>query len=151
MRKTYRLAVLNSHPIQYFAPLYRRIAQSPDIDITVYYCSRQGLDSGYVDPGFGRAIAWDVPLLEGYRHKFLRNLWGDLGVKSFLGLLNPGIISEIRRGHFDAIILHGHNFATNMLALLAFNWLLMATRSSKRITRFFVVFGMSIFKRLFIL
>ncbi len=28
MGKRYRLAVLNSHPIQYFAPLYRRIAES---------------------------------------------------------------------------------------------------------------------------
>lgn len=119
MRKTHRLAVLNSHPVQYFAPLYRRIAQSPDIDLTVYYCSRQGLDSGHMDPGFGKEIVWDVPLLEGYRYKFLANIWGDRGVKGFFSLLNPGIISETRRGHFDAIILHGHNFATNMLALLA--------------------------------
>ncbi len=115
----YRLAVVNSHPIQYFAPLYRMIETSPDIDITVYYCSREGLDRGHINPGFGREIVWDVPLLEGYRYKFLANLWGDRGVKGFLSLVNPGIISETRRGHFDAIILHGHNFATNLLALIA--------------------------------
>ena len=56
----YRLAVVNSHPIQYFAPLYRRLAQEPDIDLTVYYCSRQGLET-YKDAGFGgEEVRWDV-------------------------------------------------------------------------------------------
>ena len=119
MPKQYRLAVLNSHPIQYFAPLYRLIADSQDIDISVYYCSRQGLDGGHVDPGFGNNIVWDVPLLDGYRYKFLPNLWGDLGAKGFFSLINPGIVLEIFRQRFDAIIIHGHNFATNILAMFA--------------------------------
>lgn len=33
--RSYRLAILNSHPVQYFAPLYRRLAQEPDINLTV--------------------------------------------------------------------------------------------------------------------
>jgi len=44
--KPYRLAVLNSHVIQYFAPLYRRLSQEPDIDLTVYYCRAIGRNSG---------------------------------------------------------------------------------------------------------
>lgn len=41
----YKFAILNTHPIQYFAPLYRRLAQETDIDLTVYFCSRLGFAS----------------------------------------------------------------------------------------------------------
>ena len=34
-----RLAYLVSHPIQYQAPLLRRIAQEPDIELTVFFGS----------------------------------------------------------------------------------------------------------------
>ncbi len=67
----YKLAILNTHPIQYFAPLYRRLAQEPDIDLTVYFCSRQGAEE-YLDPGFGERIKWDISLLDGYKNQFLR-------------------------------------------------------------------------------
>ena len=66
----YRVAVLNSHPIQYFAPLYRYLAASPEIDLTVFFLSDLSVRE-YHDPGFGRAFKWDVPLLGGYRHEFL--------------------------------------------------------------------------------
>ena len=115
----YRLAVVNSHPIQYFAPLYRRIAASPDIEIQVYYCSRQGQDAGFIDPGFGKEIVWDVPLLEGYPYKFLANVGRDRGARDFFSLINPSIVAELRRERFDAVIVHGHNSVVNLLALLA--------------------------------
>jgi len=119
MAMRYRLAVVNSHPIQYFAPLYRRIAESPDIEIMVYYCSRQGLEKGFIDPGFGKEVVWDLPLLDGYPSKFLPNFGGDRGVRGFLSLANPSIIPELWRGKYDAVLIHGHNFATNLLALCA--------------------------------
>ena len=52
METKYKLAIVNSHPIQYFAPLHRRLASDPRIDLTVYFCSRQGFDE-YLDAGFG--------------------------------------------------------------------------------------------------
>lgn len=117
--RPYRLAVLNSHVIQYFAPLYRRLAREPDIDLTVYYCSRQGLDA-YQDAGFGgQKVQWDVPLLDGYRSVFLGNLRGGVGVEGFWSLVNPGIIGELRRGRYDALWVHGHNHATYLLAYAA--------------------------------
>ena len=61
-----KLAYFVSHPIQYQAPLLRRIAQEPDIDLTVFYSSRP-LRAGYADEGFGGVqVRWDVPLLDGY-------------------------------------------------------------------------------------
>lgn len=117
-RRPYRLAVLNSHPIQYFAPLYRHLAQEPDIDLTVYFCSHAGLEV-YEDKGFGgERVAWDVPLVEGYDHVFLPNVWGERSPGGFWSLVNPPIVSALRRERYDAVWLHGHAYATYLLAVL---------------------------------
>ncbi|MEX0891500.1 MAG: glycosyltransferase [Gemmatimonadota bacterium] len=112
-----RLGILNSHPIQYFAPLYRYLAGNPRLDLTVLYGSRQGVER-YRDPGFEADVRWDVPLLDGYRHVFLRN-WSPVpGADRPLGILNPGVISALARGRFDALWVHGYAYATHLLALL---------------------------------
>jgi glycosyltransferase involved in cell wall biosynthesis len=118
MARRYKLAVLNSHPIQYFAPLYRYIAAADDIDLTVYYCSRQGLDA-YIDAGFGTQVQWDIDLLAGYRAVFLPNLRRVGRMAGFFSLINPAIIAELRRGRFDALWVHGHNYLTYHLAIAA--------------------------------
>lgn len=117
MARKFKLAVLNSHPIQYFAPLYRRLATTDDIDTTVFYCSRQGVSSGFVDAGFGHEVVWDRPLLEGYRHHFLSNMRKDVGPRGFFSLMNLSIAKELWKGRFDALIIHGHNYAANLIAL----------------------------------
>ena len=116
--RPYRLAVLNSHPIQYFAPLYRRLAARPELDLTVFYCSDQGARS-YHDRDFGQAVAWDVPLLEGYRHQVLPNLRRGGRVEGFTSLVNPGIAPALARGRFDALWLHSYHYATHCLAVAA--------------------------------
>ncbi|MBV8270162.1 MAG: glycosyltransferase family 4 protein [Planctomycetaceae bacterium] len=110
-----RVAALFSHPIQYFAPLMRALAAQPGVDLTVYYCSRQGLDEGH-DPGFGVSFRWDVPLLGGYRSVFLPNIRGENGAHGFFRLINPSVIGELRRQSFDAILVHGYEHCTKWLA-----------------------------------
>src|SRR5262249_48909018 len=46
-----RIAVLNSHPIQYFAPLYAYLNAAPDLDVTALYLSDFSMRGGR-DPGF---------------------------------------------------------------------------------------------------
>ncbi|TEU13318.1 MAG: glycosyltransferase family 1 protein [Anaerolineales bacterium] len=118
MSKVVRIAALFSHPIQYFAPLFRALASRPDVDLTTYLCSRQGLEE-YVDPGFGKAVSWDIPLLEGYRYKFLPNLRRGQGARGFFSLINPAIVRELQRERYDALWVHGYMHATNWLAFLA--------------------------------
>lgn len=116
-RTPVRLAILNSHPIQYFAPLYRRLAQERDIDLTVLYCSLQGAKA-YRDQGFQTEVRWDLPLLEGYRWKLLPNLRRRDHVGGFWSLVNPAVILALRRGRYDALWVHGHGYATHVLALV---------------------------------
>jgi hypothetical protein len=73
-RKKVKVAYLVSHPIQYQAPLLRRISQEPDIELTVFFGSNFSVRE-YVDRGFGVDVKWDVPLVDGYGHEFLPVVW----------------------------------------------------------------------------
>jgi glycosyltransferase involved in cell wall biosynthesis len=108
-----RLAYFVSHPIQYQAPLLRRIAREPDIELEVFYSSDHTV-RGYVDEGFGVKVEWDVPLLEGYRSRFLPR-WRDAGAEpGFWRPLNHGIFERLERGHFDAVWTHGYSTANSL-------------------------------------
>src|ERR1700733_14318041 len=112
-----RLAYFVSHPIQYQAPLLRRIAREPDIDLEVFFSSDHTV-RGYVDEGFGVKVEWDVPLLAGYTSSFLPR-WRDAGAEpGFARPLNHGIFQQLERGHFDAVWSHGYS-TVNSLRVIA--------------------------------
>ncbi len=116
-----RLAYLVSHPIQYQAPLLRRIAQEPDIDLTVFFGSDFSARS-YQDEGFGVTIEWDIPLLDGYRHRFLPVLRDD-GTQTVTTPLNYGIFDALRGGgvgpQFDVLWVHGYAMVNALHGMLA--------------------------------
>jgi len=116
MESNIRLAYLVTHPIQYQAPLLRRIAAEPGIDLTVFFCSDFSLQS-YLDPCFGKFIAWDIPLTGGYRHEILPSL-GRKDRLSFWRPFNYGLARRLSRGNFDVLWVHGYN--------RWFHWLAMA-------------------------
>src|SRR5580698_5495635 len=116
-----RLAYLVSHPIQYQAPLLRRIAQEPDIDLTVFFGSDYSV-RGYRDEGFGVQVKWDTPLLEGYRSEFLP-LLRDTEAAGVMRPMNYGIFSRLRgKGagdKFDALWVHGYGTVNALHGMLA--------------------------------
>lgn len=116
-----RLAYLVSHPIQYQAPLLRRIAQEPEIDLTVLFGSDFSV-RGYRDEGFGVGVKWDIPLLDGYKHAFLPKL-RDRGRASFASPLNYGIVRRLRGSGgdaaFDALWVHGYATADALHGIAA--------------------------------
>jgi len=116
-----RLAYLVSHPIQYQAPLLRRIAQEPDIDLTVFFGSDFSMRA-YQDAGFGVDVKWDVPLLDGYKHVFLPVLHDSDDV-SIASPLNYGIVSNLRGRNgeppFDVLWIHGYATVNAMHGMLA--------------------------------
>lgn len=113
--KSIKLAYLVSHPIQYQAPLLRRIAQEKDIDLTVFFCSDMSVRE-FFDQAFGTVIKWDVPLLEGYRHEFLP-AFGGRGCVSFWRPLNFGLAWRLWKGNFDVLWIHGYHRWINWVAI----------------------------------
>lgn len=110
-----RLAALVSHPIQYQAPLFRELNNRDGIDLTVYFCSRQGVEP-MEDPGLGKEVVWDVPLLEGYEYEVLSDL-SPLGGGSSFFKFNPGIKRPLQRDKHDALWIHGYESLTNLYAI----------------------------------
>jgi glycosyltransferase involved in cell wall biosynthesis len=107
-----------SHPIQYQTPLFRDLARHPRVDLTVLFCSDHGAVES-TDAGFGKSFRWDIPMLEGYHHEFVPNNSLRAGVdRGFWGELNVGLVSRLRRGRFDAVLVHGYAFASCWLAFL---------------------------------
>jgi glycosyltransferase involved in cell wall biosynthesis len=112
-----RLAYFVSHPIQYQAPLLRRIAGEEDIDLKVFFSSDISV-RGYLDRGFGVSVKWDVPLLDGYNCEFLPTL-RDAKTLGFSRPINYRIRRIIREQGFDALWVHGYSTLTSLQAILA--------------------------------
>ncbi|MDP3725172.1 MAG: glycosyltransferase [Nanoarchaeota archaeon] len=117
--KKYKLAILISHPIQYHTPIFRALAKDPQIDLKVYYCWDFGVGKDGEDVESGARYQWDVPLLEGYKYRFLKNYSEKPSSSHFFGQINPGIIPEVFGGTYDALWVHGYSFATNWFAFFA--------------------------------
>lgn len=116
-----RLAYFVSHPIQYQAPLLRRIAKEADIHLKVFYHSDIST-GGYHDQGFGVEVKWDVPLLEGYDYEFLPVLMKGKQLRPWMPL-NYGIGRILRKQGFHAVWLHGYSRLTNLQAVRAAKYL----------------------------
>ena len=112
-----RLAYFVSHPIQYQAPLLRRITTEKDIHLKVFFSSDISVRE-YIDPGFGVPVKWDVPLLEGYRHEFLPVVWDSDQLGPWKPM-NYGIRRILSKQRFDAIWIHGYSTLTNLQAVRA--------------------------------
>ena len=117
-----RLAYFVSHPIQYQAPLLRRIAREADVDLHVYFFSDH-TSRAFVDEGFGVKVEWDIPLLEGYPYEFLPSVASqNVGPGAPLGFarpLNRRIFETIQNGGFDAVWIHGYSTANSLRVILS--------------------------------
>ncbi|MGZ5712502.1 MAG: glycosyltransferase family 4 protein [Burkholderiales bacterium] len=110
--------MLNSHPIQYFAPLYAYLNAAPDLEVTALYLSDFSIRGGR-DVGFGQDVKWDVDLLAGYHAVFLGNAARTREPGGFWSLIAPQVWNELRSGRYDVVWLHGHNYAASLMALMA--------------------------------
>ena len=97
-----RLGVLDFHPIQYHAPLYRRLVSRSRVRLDVLYLR----DTGYrpvVDPGFGVPVAWNIDLLSGYEHSFLGGSGRRAGRLGATARLARWLRSN------EVVVVHGHS------------------------------------------
>lgn len=116
-----RIAYLVSHPIQYQVPLLRRISREPDIDLTALFGSDFSV-RGYEDKGFGVAVKWDIPLLDGYKHEFLPVV-RDKATQSITSPISRGMLGRLRgnngRPAYDMLWVHGYGTVNCMQGMLA--------------------------------
>ena len=116
--KRTKLAVISTHPIQYHSAWFRAIASRPELELLVYYC-HQATPRDQADAGFGVEFEWDVPLLEGYRYSFLRNVAASPGHGRFGGFDTPEIKEIVGRREYDAVLINGWHYMSAWQAIWA--------------------------------
>lgn len=115
-----KLAIITTHPIQYNAPFFKLLADRGVIEIKVFYTWGDGVLKNKYDPGFGKVINWDIPLLEGYQYEFVKNISKNPGSHNFKGIDNPGLLLKIKGWNPDALMVYGWNFKSHLKALRYF-------------------------------
>jgi len=98
-----KLAIIITHPIQYYAPIFKRLTERNKIKIKVFYTWEQSQQKVF-DKKFGKVIKWDIPLLEAYDYTFVKNISGNPGSETFKGVINPSLINEIVNWQSDAVL-----------------------------------------------
>ena len=107
-----RLAVVVSHPIQYYAPLWRALARV--VDLKVIFATRVGLDKTF-DAEMGTEVAWATDLVGGYAHEFLPE--AAQFQRTGFHVDNPAVGPALARFRPDAVLLHGYGSRTLLRAL----------------------------------
>ncbi len=111
-----RLAIVLSHPVQYYSPWFRWLRANTALPFRVFYLWEFGV-SVQRDPQFGTAFQWDVDLLSGYESEFVPNLARDPGTHHFRGLDNPALVARLAAWQPGAILLFGYNWLTPLRVL----------------------------------
>jgi glycosyltransferase involved in cell wall biosynthesis len=117
----FRIAFVNTHPIQYFAPLYAYLNQTGEFAVTALYLSDFSV-RGSLDAAFGQVVKWDVELLSGYDVRFVEGAGVRNEPAGFFSIIAPQIWREVSRGGFDALVVHGHTPAAALIAVAAAKW-----------------------------
>ena len=114
-----KLAIIATHPVQYYAPLFALLAKEPGIELKVFYTWSQKQEDGY-DPDFKINIAWDIPLLEGYDPTFVPNTAKRPGAHHFMGIVCPLLIEEIEQWGATHLLVFGWNFHAHLTTMRHF-------------------------------
>ena len=114
-----KLAIITTHPIQYYAPVFRLLHARGIIGIRVFY-TLGASDGPQNDPGFGLDITWDIPLLEGYEYEWVENIAATRGSANFGGIVNPRLIAQINAWQPDAVLVVGWAYDSHLKALKHF-------------------------------
>jgi glycosyltransferase involved in cell wall biosynthesis len=111
-----QLAIITTHPIQYYAPVFKLLHERQQINIKVFYTCGANMPHLH-DEGFGVKITWDIPLLEGYPYEWVNNTAANPGSHHFKGIINPGLIDQVNAFKPDALLVIGWSYSGHLKAM----------------------------------
>ena len=111
-----RLAIVLSHPVQYYSPWFRWLRAHITLEFRVFYLWEFGV-TAQRDPQFAATFQWDVDLLGGYDSEFVPNVARDPGTHHFRGLDNPTLTARLAAWRPAAVLLFGYNWLSHQRVL----------------------------------
>jgi glycosyltransferase involved in cell wall biosynthesis len=112
-----KILFFQSHPIQYFSPLFKEMDKT--IDMEVYYYSECGLIASY-DSGFGKEVKWDIPLVDGFAYQFLKNFSVSKSMDcKWFNAINFSILNVIRKTSSKILVINGWSYFSDWLVIIA--------------------------------
>ncbi|GAB3927726.1 glycosyltransferase family 4 protein [Mucilaginibacter myungsuensis] len=114
-----KLAIVTTHPIQYYAPVFRLLHQRENISVKIFYTWGEASLKKF-DPGFGKQIIWDVPLLDGYEYEWATNTSQAPGSHHFKGIVTPDLIEQIENYQPDAVLIFGWAYQSHLKVMRYF-------------------------------
>lgn len=112
-----KLAIITTHPIQYYAPLFQLLTKK--INIKIFYTAGNDSLEKY-DIGFKQKVKWDIDLLSEYEYEFLENTAKSKGSHHFFGIKNPDAIAKINAYQPDAILVYGWSYWSHLTIMYHF-------------------------------
>ena len=113
-----RLAIVATHPVQYYAPWFAHLVRHLRAELEIFYLWDFGVVPRH-DPGFDLKLQWDVDLLAGYPHRFVPNVARNPGTHHFSGLDNPSLVCEIAEWKPDVVLLFGYRYLSHLRVILS--------------------------------
>ena len=114
-----KLAIISTHPIQYYAPVFKLLHERGKIEIRVFYTWGEDSQKSY-DPGFNKTVKWDISLLDGYPYEWVKNTSKNPGSHNFKGIVNPELPQQIEAYQPDAILVYGWAYSGHLKAIRYF-------------------------------
>lgn len=114
-----KLAIVVTHPIQYYSPWFRLLDEKDLIEVKVFYTWSQSKHT-VKDQDFGKNIKWDIPLLVGYEYEFINNISKNPGSNRWNGIDNPELIHKIENFRPSAILIFGWNMKSHFKVMKYF-------------------------------
>ncbi len=113
-----KLAIITTHPIQYYAPVFKLLHERQKIHIKVFYT--RGQNAGTYDQAFGKTIDWDIPLLDGYPYEWVQNTAVEPSSYRYKGIITPGLIKQVEEWQTDAVLFFGWAYHSHLKAMRYF-------------------------------
>ena len=114
-----RLAIVTTHPIQYYAPIFKLLQERGKMAVKIFYTWGEASTEKY-DPGFNKTIEWDIPLLEGYEFEWVKNVSKKPGSDHFNGIVTPWLVEQIATWQPDAVLFFGWAYNGHLKAIRFF-------------------------------
>jgi glycosyltransferase involved in cell wall biosynthesis len=110
-----RVAIVVSHPIQHFCPLYEALSSDGRLDITVVFGSLKGLED-YFDRDFARVVNWGYGAIGGFKWQVLGASEGR-SYSSFYRTVQA-VARALRGLKPDAVVVYGYSDRRSLAAAL---------------------------------